>query len=50
MGGKDLLGALLGDAVGQWELEVLDEQLLNVWPADIGRLLYLDDLENLQTS
>lgn len=31
----------------KWELEVLGEELLNVWALDIIRLLELDDLENV---
>lgn len=33
--------------MGQGELQVLDEELLDVWAADILGLLNLDDLENL---
>lgn len=47
MGSEDLLARLLVDAVGQRELEVLGEELLNVWSADVVGLLDLNDLENL---
>ena len=33
--------------MGQRELEVLDEELLDVWAADIVGLLNLDNLEDL---
>jgi hypothetical protein len=33
--------------VGQRELEVLGEELLDVWSADVVGLLNLNDLENL---
>jgi hypothetical protein len=33
--------------VGQRELEALDEELLDVWAADIVGLLDLNNLENL---
>jgi hypothetical protein len=33
--------------VGQRELEALDEELLDVWAANVGGLLNLNDLENL---
>ncbi|NWN33528.1 hypothetical protein GY663_30590, partial [Klebsiella michiganensis] len=49
VGREDLLARLLVDAVGQRELEVLGEELLDVWSADVVGLLYLDDLEDLQT-
>ena len=35
------------DAVGERELEVRREQLLDVWAADVGGLLDLDDAEDL---
>lgn len=44
---EDLLGGRLVDAVGERELEVLDEELLDVRAADVGGLLDLDDLEDL---
>ena len=47
--GEDLLGGLLGDTVGERELEVLCEELLDVWAADVIGLLNLDDLEDLYT-
>jgi len=50
VGGEDLLAGLLVDAVGQRELEVLDEELLDVWAADVIGLLNLNDLENLDVS
>lgn len=37
----------LGDAVGEGELELGLEELLDVRPADILRLLDLDDTEDL---
>ena len=39
--------ARLLNAVGERELEVRREQLLDVWPADVGGLLDLDDAEDL---
>ena len=47
LGSKDLLASLLVDAVGQGELETLDEELLDVWAADVVGLLDLNDLEDL---
>ncbi len=47
MSSKDLLGALLVDAVGQWESEFLDEELLDVRSANISGLLDFYDLEDL---
>lgn len=47
MGSEDLLGGGLGDTVREGELEVLLEELLQVGALDIGRLLNLDNLENL---
>lgn len=47
MGSEDLLARLLVDAVGQRELEVLGEELLDVWSAEIIGLLDLNDLEDL---
>jgi hypothetical protein len=35
--------------VGQRELEVLDEELLDVWSADVVGLLNLNDLEDLES-
>jgi hypothetical protein len=43
----DLPSGLLGDTVGQRELKLLGEELLEVWAADIIGLLNLDDLEDL---
>lgn len=48
MGSKDLLAGLLVDAVGERELELLDEELLDVRAADVGGLLDLNDLEDLE--
>lgn len=48
VGGEDLLGADLGDAVGQGEGQVLGEQLLDVRALDIVGLLELDDAEDLE--
>ena len=45
--GKDLLAGSLGNAVGKRELEVLGEELLDVWAADVLGLLDLDNLEDL---
>ena len=50
MSGEDLPAGLLVDAMWQWELEVLDEELLHVWSADIGGLLDLNNLEDLGTN
>ena len=48
VGSEDLLAALLGGvAVGQRELEVLGEELLEVGAADVVGLLDLDDLQDL---
>lgn len=47
VGGEDLLAGGLGDAVREGELEVLGEELLDVWAADVLGLLNLDDLEDL---
>lgn len=47
MGSEDLASSLLVDAVGQRELEVLGEELLDVWAADVCGLLDLNDLEDL---
>lgn len=47
LGAEDLLGGSLVDAVGQGELEVLGEELLDVRAADVVGLLDLDDLEDL---
>lgn len=47
MGSEDLLARLLVDAVGQRELEVLGEELLDVWSAEVIGLLDLNDLEDL---
>lgn len=33
--------------MGERELEVLDEELLDVWAADVGGLLNLNNLEDL---
>ena len=45
---EDLLAGSLGNAVGQRELEVLGEELLDVRAADVVGLGDLDDLEDLQ--
>jgi len=47
VGSEDLLGGGLGDTVREGELEVLLEKLLQVRTLDVGRLLNLDNLENL---
>ena len=47
MGSEDLAARLLADAVGQRELEVLGEELLDVRAADVVGLLNLNDLEDL---
>ena len=47
LGGEDSGTGSLGDAVWKWELEVLGEELLDVWALDVLGLLELDDLENL---
>lgn len=47
MGSEDLLAGSLGDAVRKRELEVLGEELLDVWAADVLGLLDLDNLEDL---
>lgn len=44
---EDLLRRSLGDAVGKREAEILLEDLLDVWPPDVGVLLNLNDLEDL---
>lgn len=48
LGAEELLGVVLRDAVGEGELEVLDEELLDVRPLDVLGLLELDDAENLR--
>jgi hypothetical protein len=47
VGSEDLASSLLVDAVRQRELEALCEELLHVWAADVGGLLDLNNLENL---
>jgi hypothetical protein len=48
LGREDLLASRLPvDAVGQRELQALDEELLHVWAADVGGLRDLDNLEDL---
>lgn len=47
LGGEDSGTGSLGDAVWKWELEVLGEELLDVWALDVLGLLELDNLENL---
>lgn len=47
LGDKHLLCRALRHAVRQRELQVLGDKLLDVWTADIGGLLELDDLEDL---
>jgi hypothetical protein len=47
VGSEDLASRLLADTVGQRELELLGKELLDVWATDVGRLLNLNDLENL---
>ena len=46
-GSEDLLAGGLGDTVWQRELEVLGEELLDVWAADVVGLGDLNDLEDL---
>lgn len=46
-GSEGLLAGGLGDTVRQRELEVLGEELLDVWAANVVGLLDLDDLEDL---
>lgn len=48
VGGEDLLGGDLGDAVRKRELEVLGEELAEVRALDVGGLLELNDAENLE--
>lgn len=45
--GEQLLGAGLGNTVGERELEVLGDELLDVGALDVGGLLNLNDTENL---
>lgn len=45
--GEQLLGADLGNTVGERELEVLGDELLDVGALDVGGLLNLNDTENL---
>lgn len=47
MGREDLLAGGLGDTVRERELEVLGEELLDVWAADVLGLLNLNNLEDL---
>lgn len=44
---EQLLGAGLGDAVGERELQVLGNQLLDVGALDVGGLLDLNNTEDL---
>jgi hypothetical protein len=48
VGSEDLAASLLADAVGQRELEVLGEELLDVRATDVVGLLDLNDLEDLR--
>lgn len=50
LGAEELLGAALRDTVGERELEVLGDELLDVRPPDVLSLLELDDAENLRRS
>lgn len=47
LAGKHLRAVRLRDAVGERELEVLGEELLDVWALDVVGLLELSDLEDL---
>lgn len=47
MSSEDLLSSSLGNAVRKGELEILGEELLDVWAADVLGLLDLDNLEDL---
>ena len=47
VGGKELLRCSLGDTVGQRELEVLGEELFDIWTPNIHRLFDFDDFEDL---
>jgi hypothetical protein len=44
---EQLLGAGLGDAVGERELQALGNQLLDVGALDVGSLLDLNNTEDL---
>lgn len=48
MRSEDLLRDSLGNTVRQREAEILLQYLLDVWSANVGRLLDFDDLEDLQ--
>ena len=48
LGAEELLRAGARDTVGERELEVLGDELLNVGPLDVLGLLELDDAENLR--
>lgn len=48
MSSEDLLASGLGNTVGEGELEVLGEELLDVGAADVVGLLDLNNLEDLQ--
>jgi hypothetical protein len=48
LGGEDLLASLLVDAVGQRELETLNEELLHVWATNVVGLLNLNNLQDLR--
>ena len=48
LGAEELLGAVARDTVGEGELEVLGDELLDVRPLDVLGLLELDDAENLE--
>ena len=47
MSSEDLLAGGLVDAVREGEFDVLGQELLDVWTADVSSLLDLDDLEDL---
>ena len=47
MCGEDLLAGAPTNAVRKRKFQVLGEELLNVWAADVISLLNLNDLEDL---
>lgn len=50
MSGKEFLRGSLRDTVRERELEVFGDELFDVWTLDIGRLLDLDDFQDLAES
>lgn len=47
MGSEDLLACAAANAMWEREFQILGEELLDVWSADIGSLLNLNNLEDM---